>query len=410
MRMQLKIIIATCISFVLVANLFGQSSNDSTKVKLDNIEVSFLMSYYSQDGKHSPVTGGLGTEELTNTAPSIVLNIPIDTVRSLSVNAGIDVYSSASSDNINNPLIQDNHVSSASAQDARAYAIIGYKKKYNKKKLITGLDFGVSNEYDVNSLSFGASVAKSSADKNREISFKGSYYYDKWRLIFPVELRNGDVNYLKDDVRQSFNFTLTGTSIINQKLTASISSDFVYQTGLLSTPFHRVYFQELNTDQPRVEQLPDNRMKVPVGFRANYYLTDWMIVNSFYRFYWDSWDMIGNTFELELPIKLSQSFRVYPFFRYHNQTAAKYFGEYKTHSISDEFYTSDFDLSELSSTKYGMGISFDPLYGLFRFRGIRNKENISMLKSIDFRYAYYDRSDGLTASVITFGLNFSFAR
>ena len=391
---------------------FAQKS-DTSKVKLDDIEVSFLMSYYTQDGNHSPVTGGRGTEELSNVAPSIVANVPIDSVRSYSITTGFDVYSSASSDNINNPYVLDGHVSSASSQDVRVYANGSYKKKYNAKKITTGVHLGVSREYDVTSFSGGVSIAKSSKDKNRELSFKGMYYYDSWKLIFPVELRNGNESFLDDNIRQSMNFTVTGSAIINTKLSASFSSDLVLQNGLLSTPFHRVYFKENTAEDGEgavVERLPDNRTKIPVGVRANYYLNDRVIVNSFYRYYWDSWDMTGHTFEIELPVTVSQTLRVYPFYRYHSQTAAKYFGEYKTLSITDEFYTSDFDLSELTSQKYGVGISYDPLFGLFRYKALLRKRKVNVLKSIDFRYAHYVRSDGLSADIVTMGLNFRLKR
>ena len=119
MQLKLKIF---ALFFVVSFGAFAQDDpSDSTKIDLKNIEVSFIGSYYEQDGNHSPVTGGIGTEQLDNVAPSIVVVVPIDTVREVSFNGGIDVYSSASSDNINNPYVLPNHVSSASARDTRGY-------------------------------------------------------------------------------------------------------------------------------------------------------------------------------------------------------------------------------------------------------------------------------------------------
>ena len=51
-----------------------------------------------------------------------------------------------------------------------------------------------------------------------------------------------------------------------------------------------------------------------------------------------------------------------------NQTASDYFAPYAQHLSSEEFYTSDYDLSALSSHKYGMGVKYFPFYGVARSR------------------------------------------
>ena len=101
--------------------LAQSSPSDSSKVKLDDIEVSFLSSYYQQDGNNSAVTGGSGTEYLTNIAPSLNVMIPLDSTRKVIIDAGVDFYSSASSDNIDNPDQVADYVSGASGKDERSY-------------------------------------------------------------------------------------------------------------------------------------------------------------------------------------------------------------------------------------------------------------------------------------------------
>ena len=101
------------------------------------IEASFLFSYYEQDGTKSPVTGGIGDEELNDIVGNISLNIPINDRVDFSFLGGMDVYSSASTDNINNEhgLYTE---SSASAKDSRTYGQLGIKKIKEKKRF----DFG----------------------------------------------------------------------------------------------------------------------------------------------------------------------------------------------------------------------------------------------------------------------------
>lgn len=178
-------------------------------------------------------------------------------------------------------------------------------------------------------------------------------------------------------------------------------------TGLLSTPFHRVYFQEQAA--AKVEKLPDNRLKLPVGLRLNYYVADFLAARLYYRYYWDSWGIQAQTASLELPIKINRFFSVYPFYRYHTQTAADYFLPYKEHSLNDEFYTSDYDLAGLDSHTYGMGVRYAPVNGLARIKfPMGKKRDVLLLRGFDLRYAHYERTPSLKANVVSLGLNFTY--
>ncbi len=405
--MQLVRLFFASILLLIVSPVFAQEPipTDTGKIKLDPIDISFQGSYYEQDGVHSPVTGGSGTEKLDNRAPSIIVTVPIDTVRTISVSAGVDYYTSASSDNINNPFLLTDHVSGASADDKRLHGTVNYKKKDNQKNNIKGFFLGFSHEWDVNSFQIGGSFAKSSADHNREINLSAKYFFDDWKLIYPVELRNGDQALLPTDKRHTLTLSATGSSVINKRMNASVSADIVLQKGSLSTPFHRVYF--VDEEHPRVEMLPDFRVKFPMGFRYNFHFSDFMLFKAFMRVYYDTWGMTGATVNVELPIKIGKSIRLYPFYRMHGQTKVNYFNTWGQHHTSQTYYTSDYDLSTLSSQKYGAGLSIAPLYGIIRIKG---KHRLTMFKSLDFRYAIYSRSDGFTADVFSLGLKFSVAR
>jgi hypothetical protein len=87
-------------------------------------------------------------------------------------------------------------------------------------------------------------------------------------------------------------------------------ADGVQQTGYLSLPFHRVYFNDNSVHQ---EALPDKRFKIPLGVRANYFLGDKVILRAYYRYYTDDWGLKSNTFSLETPVKISPFVSVSPF-------------------------------------------------------------------------------------------------
>lgn len=365
-------------------------------------EVNILMSYYEQDGNHGAVEGGRGTQQLTDLTPTIILNVPLDSVTRLSANLGMDYYSSASTDRI------DQVLSSPSSSDTRFHADFGYSRALADKRTIVGLGAGVSKEYDYFSVNITGSWAHASADGNRELSVAGQVFLDQATLILPEELRTNGRRENGTDSRQSYNLNLVYSQVLSQRLQVAVSTELVAQRGLLSTPFHRVYFRETGgaLGTAKTEVLPRQRYKYPVGLRLTYYATDLVQLRGFYRFYNDNFGIAAHTFELETPVKVTPFFVLYPFYRYHTQTAAKYFAPYLAHSIADEYYTSDYDLAAFSSNKVGLGLRYSPVYGLGRFKTPFGGR-VAKFKALDIRYAYYRQSTGLTASLVSADLSFT---
>ena len=91
--------------FFILTNLAFSQEKDTTVVfkkrVLESTEVDFLASYYKQDGVHSAVSGGMGSEELTDAASNITIAMPMNDDDVLTVDFGLSAYTSASSSNIN---------------------------------------------------------------------------------------------------------------------------------------------------------------------------------------------------------------------------------------------------------------------------------------------------------------------
>ncbi len=373
-----------------------QPGNSSSN---EAVDVNFLLNYYSQDGIHSAVTGGDGTEELRDRALKIIVNIPLDSINSLRISGHANVYTSASTDRI------DTNVSSASRHDLRSQFDVDFKRKIPFKNQAYRISFGGSTESDYISVFAGFNWEKSFNNDNNQIGIGFKAYFDTWLLIFPEELRNTAATAgVSTNRRRSFNLSAVYSTVINKKLQVAISGDLIYQSGLLSTPFHRVFFADETI--PRLERLPGSRIKYPLGIRLSYFTTDFLVLRGYYRYYQDDFDINAHTFSVEAPVKLSSFFSVYPFFRYHDQRQAAYFAPFATHTESSEFYTSDYDLSGFDSRKIGLGIHFAPVYGLGRFKFL-SKKRVTVFKSVDLRYAHYKRSDGLRASIISADFAFS---
>ena len=475
-----KISIAFALFYSIIA-LAQDKEKDTTvsfkKRVLESTEVDLLLSYYKQNGLNSAVSGGMGSEKLTDLASNIVISLPLNVDDVLTIDTGISAYTSASSSNINpfnssgasggggddedrapvpasspygTPWLAS---SGASASDALLNVTANYSHSSDDRNFIWNTDVSFSNEYDYTSIGFGGGLAKLYNEKNTELSVKANVYLDQWRPIYPTELHefskfgsgflnNGyfsgvpiynqsglvDSNYLPSKFesissvnRNSYSLSFSYSQILNKKLQLSLFFDVLRQEGLLSTPYHRIYFADKENyyiGKPEfipvyettqnigvfrladdIERLPSTRFKLPFGLRMNYYINEIFKVRAYYRYYTDDWSVKSHTVNLEVPIKLSDRFTVFPIYRYYTQNASKYFAPFETHVSSEKFYTSDYDLSKFNSNQYGCGISYVDLL-------TNAKVFIFGLKNIDFRYNHYQRSNNLNADIFTIGFKF----
>jgi len=321
----------------------------------------------------------------------------------LNFELGVDVYSSASSDKIDPSTI-----SSASSGDKRIYPSASYLFENTKRKYSLGGGLSFSKEFDYTSVGGNLVYSKATKDGNREFTAKASVFLDTWKIILPIELRNTNNNNFKykqeeSAPRNSYNLALGLTQVINKELQVSLLADIGYQTGQLGTAYQRVYFDNTteNSATPKVysEKLPDHRFKLPVGLRANYFLTDRIILRSFYRYYTDSWKLTAHTAELEVPYKITPFISVAPYYRFYSQNGVDYFKPKGEHMLSDneEYYTSDYDLSKFTSNMVGAN---------FRIMSTQGLLGIKVLNTLELRYGYYSRSNGLKSHLVTLAFKF----
>lgn len=432
-----KIILIFCV--FAFAKSYSQATQDSTKVYkkrvLETTEVDFLTSYYSQDGDNAAVSGGIGTEELTDITGTFVVSIPLNDDDVLTIDAGVSAYTSASSSNVgpfdDGPADPFQASSGASSSDLWVNLTGSYSHSSDDRNDIWSAKISISSEYDYFSAGVGGSYTKLLNEKNTELSVNANVYIDTWNAIYPTELRpfgengnglnnslftqntiTGNTNYnprfseFKDEGRNSYSLGFGFSQILHKNVQGSLALDFVQQQGLLSTPFQRVYFSDVADSfidnfqlADAVERLPDSRFKVAAGGRLNWYLNETFTVRTFYRYYFDDWGITSHTASIEVPIKITNKFTLYPSYRFYNQTAADYFRPYESALSTDEFYTSDYDLSEYSANQFGFGVSYTDIFAKAHIWKLG-------LKSIDLKFYQYDRDTSFSSSIITAGFKF----
>lgn len=432
------------ISFIVLSVLsiqlaIGQAP-DSTQVYkkrvLESTEIEFLSSYYNQDGDNAAVSGGIGSEELTDVTATFIVSIPLNDDDVLTIDAGISAYTSASSSNVDpfdgsNPADPFVASSGASQSDLWSNLTGSYSHSSDDRNDIWSAKLSVSAEYDYFSVGVGGSYTKLFNEKNTEISINGNIYLDTWNALYPTELRpfevggnglnsnlftqntiTGNTNYnpnftaFDNEGRNTYALGFGFSQILSKNLQGSLALDLVKQDGLLSTPFQRVYFSDIADSfidnfqlADDIERLPDTRSKIAVGGRLNYYINETFVVRTFYRYYTDDWGIKSHTASVEVPIKITDKFTLYPSYRFYNQTAADYFDVYEGHLSTNEFYTSDYDLSKYSANQFSFGASYTDIFTKFHIWNLG-------LKSIDLKYTQYDRNNTLSANIITAGFKF----
>lgn len=346
--------------------------------------------------------------------------------------------------------------SGASRQDTWTSLSAGYTHNSDDRNRIWNAHISFAREYDYRSLGVGGSYTQQFNEKNTEIGLKANVFLDAWNPKYPTELDTylevgGNLNsgffdgipilneqgnstnkagantwrpvsgfgLINDTGRNTYSLSFSFSQILSRRAQFSLFFDIVQQQGWLANPTQRVYFADRpdyfigtassipNYTSPTnlnvfmladdFERLPDSRFKTPVGARLNYYLNEILTLRLYYRYYFDDWGIDAHTLNVEMPVKVSQKFTLYPSYRFYNQTAADYFAPFNTHLSTSQYYTSDYDLSQYHANQFGFGISYTDIFTNFHVWNFG-------LKSIDLKYNYYERSTGLKAHYFGLGL------
>lgn len=343
----------------------------------------------------------------------------------------------------------------ASRKDVLTTLNVAYQEASDDRNHYWGVNLGGSIEYDYESFTTGLSYAQLWNEKNTELSLKGQLYLDRWKPIIPTELHeyelfqetflynpqsyfrgvsimdnqgNSVAAYLPDNFtsytsvhRNSYSFSVGLSQVLGTKLQGAVFADVVLQEGLLSNPLQRVYFEDKsdyyignfrtlgnyasqdNTDlfhlADDVERLPSRRLKTPFGMRLNYFINEYVVLRSYMRYYKDDWGIESNTLQIELPIRFNLAWKFMPIYRYYNQTAATYFAPYNSHLSTSDFYTSDYDLAQFDSHQWGFSLAYRSVFNTLKVFDFG-------LKSAQIRAQNYQRSDGLSAFVISSAFQF----
>jgi len=362
-----------------------------------------------------------------------------------------DKNSAVAANTIGSPWVAS---SGASKSDVWSTISADYSHTSNDRNFSWNVNASFSSEFDYTSVGFGGGILKQFNKKNTTLGINTKIYIDNWSGIYPTELKsfklvNGDLsqgffsgitilnqngnastnwkplggefNTILDKSRNTYSVSLSFSQILSENAQISLFLDAVNQQGWLANPLQRVYFKDVanyyignansisnypssnNKDvfqlADDIERLPASRFKTPIGMRFNYYINETFVVRTYYRYYFDDWGLKSHTASIEVPIKVSDKFTLYPSYRFYTQTAANYFAPYDQHLSTDKYYTADYDLSAFNSNQFSFGFSYTDIFA---------KSHIWQfgLKSIDLKYYKYNRDNTFSSNLINVAFKF----
>lgn len=224
---------------------------------------------------------------VTISGPSMLVRKSIGEHVSVAANYYIDMVSSASVDveTSASPYDDERTQSSLSADFllGKSTYSIGYVKSDESDYVANTLFMGVSHDMfgDLTTISFNYKSGENEVFRNVKI--------DDVKVRDPAFAETMD----------SQSFSVGVTQIITKNLIVTGQYEVVTDEGFLRSPYRSVRFFIDPFSQGRQDEIyPNTRSSNAASFRAKYFLPYRAAIDTMYRFYTDTWGVIGHTGEL----------------------------------------------------------------------------------------------------------------
>jgi hypothetical protein len=146
------------------------------------------------------------------------------------------------------------------------------------------------------------------------------------------------------------------SQILTKNLIAGINFEVVADSGFLANPYRSVRFLDPTT--PKLYGLasqvyPDTRTSTAVQTQAKYYLPYRAAVTGSYRFFRDTWGIIGHTVELDYTHPIGKVLILEARARYYRQNSATFYSDLFSEAGQQNFEARDQNLASQNNTTIG---------------------------------------------------------
>lgn len=354
--------------------------------------VKFLFNFFKQNSDSGKqVLDNKGDESATVFEPMLFVAAKVDENTDISAQFVFDAWTAAS-----DTVLDDKTGASGGAIDGQTRFGGQFKIRRGDELNSKSLSLGISTEYDYKSLNFGANLTNSYAEDNFTLSLTPTLYLDQAK-DFDID-RDIELDYKS---RLIYAFDVSATQLLTPKDLIQFGYTFVGMNGMLNSIAGTVQVEDITTNpyQRTQEVLPSSKMRHAFSTKYVHGFTDQLGLHFSHRYYQDDWDLKANTFETGLRIGLNEDRTfIMPTLRYHQQNEVEYYQD--KFSTREQYMTSDSDLAEFDSTRYG--VHAEHILEDKKVWGHQTDWSIS------FGAYHYDRSNGLDYQIMQVGIGVGF--
>ena len=322
--------------------------------------------------------------------PSVLLRKSIGEHVSVSANHYVDMVSSASIDveTSASPYEDERTQSSLSVDflNGKSMYTLGYvnsdESDYQAKTMFAAISHDMFG--DLTTVAFGYKKGENEVFKNLK---------DASGVIA------NDPNFAETMDSQSFNVSVS--QIITKNLILAGQYEVITDEGFLRSPYRSIrYFTDPLNQALAPEQYPNTRSSNAVSVRAKYFLPYRAAIDTMYRFYTDTWGVLGHTAELGYVHPTNNEKWIFEArVRYYTQEAADFYQDIFPRADYANFMARDKELATYSAITAGLGATYE--FKIQRFPWL-TKGQLNL--RYDFMTVEYDDFRDATYSLGSFGV------
>lgn len=226
-------------------------------------------------------------------------------------------------------------------EDSRDEFGMGIDYIYDQSLMSFSYSYGDESDYTAKTLSAG--ISHDMFDGLTTISMGFSRGWDD-------VTQNG--NPLFDEQADHYRYKLGLSQVVSKDLLFSLSYEGIADSGFLRSPYRKALLQ----GAPVEERYPRTRTGNAASIRFHKYWLHRASSYLSYRFYTDTWDVIGHTTELGYSQYIGSRWLVDVYYRYYSQSGASFYNN--NFDQQQNFMARDKELSTFMSNGVGTKITY----------------------------------------------------
>jgi hypothetical protein len=160
---------------------------------------------------------------------------------------------------------------------------------------------------------------------------------------------------------QSRSYDIDWSQILTKNLIAGLNFNVITDQGYLANPYRSIRYQDAGT--PKGYSLgsqiyPDTRTSTAIQGELKYFLPYRAAITGSFRYFEDTWNIVGKTFELDYTHPISNVWILEGRFRYYTQNHADFYSDLFQYADQYRFEGRDQDLAAQDNYTIGAKVTY----------------------------------------------------